>query len=101
MIPEGLRGSGPNHFTRCATFQFADTSLRSLLPRGIRLKDARVTIRLLELPSELSLGLFLEVISHHGRWDTIPMKDKGQGFMGLAFALHRVSSRPSKGCGID
>ncbi len=60
-----------------------------------------MAIQIAELASKLPCGLFFKVVGHHGWWDTIPMKEKGQGLMSLAFMLHWVSSHPSKGCGVD
>ncbi len=49
---------------------------------------------------KVPLSLFLRVIGHHGRWDPVAMKKNGQCLVRVSFALHWVSSRPSKGSGV-
>ncbi len=60
-----------------------------------------MVVSLLELASKLPLGLFLGVIGDHDRKYTIALEDKGQGLMHLPFALHWVSTCPTKRCGIS
>ncbi len=56
-----------------------------------------MAVSLLEFVSELAFGLFFGVIGDHGRRYTVVLAYKGQGLMSVLFALHRVSTCPTKG----
>jgi hypothetical protein len=53
-----------------------------------------MAVSLLEFASELSFGLFFGVIGDHGQGHTITLEYKGQGLMGVPFALHWVRAQP-------
>ncbi len=59
-----------------------------------------MAVSLLEFGSELSFGLFFAVIGDHGRGQTTSLEYKGQGLMSVPFALHKVSTCPTKRCSI-
>ncbi len=67
------------------------------LPWRIRFSYSWVAVSLLEFASELPFGLFLGVIGDHGRRYTVMLEYKGQGLMIIPFALHRVTTCPTKG----
>jgi hypothetical protein len=71
-----------------------------LLPWEVGFGHSRVAISLLESASELSLSLFFGVINDHGQGHTIALEDKRQSLMCLTFALHRMSTCPTKGSGV-
>jgi hypothetical protein len=55
-----------------------------------------MAVSLLEFASELSFGLFFGVIGDHSRGHTITLEYKGQVLMSVLFALHWVSTCPTK-----
>jgi hypothetical protein len=55
-----------------------------------------MAVSLLEFASKLSFGLFFGVIGDHGWGHTIALEYKGQVLMSIPFALHWVSTCPTK-----
>jgi hypothetical protein len=73
-----------------------NAAFSGLLPGRIWFSHSWVAVSLLELASELPLGLFLGVIGDHGRRYTITLEDKGQGLMSIPFVLDGMSTCPTK-----
>ena len=73
-----------------------NAAFSGLLPGGLGFSYSWVAVSLLEFALELPFGLFFGVIGDHGQGHTIALEYKGQGLMSIPFALHRVSTCPTK-----
>ncbi len=82
------------------TFQFADTTLSGLLPRGVGLSLSSVAICLTQFSFKVTFALLFQAIKYHCRRNTIRMEQEGQSLMSFTLSGHGVGSCPAKGCGV-
>jgi hypothetical protein len=77
-------------------FLVHECSLQRHAARENMVQSLWMEVSLLEFVLKLPFGLFFGVIGDHGWRYTIALEDKGQGLMSIPFALHGVSTCPTK-----
>jgi hypothetical protein len=55
-------------------FQFADTTLSGLLPRGVGLSLSSVAVCLTQFSLKVTFGLLLQAVKYHGWRHTVTME---------------------------
>jgi hypothetical protein len=81
-------------------FQFADTTLSGLLPRGVGLSLSSVAICLTQFSFKVTFALLFQAAKYHGQRNTVTMELEGQGLMIFTLSGHGVGSCPAKGRGV-